>query len=139
MTFKLQVSQKIRTQPFVRADDALRHLLLKTIARESGRDIEIRRPDYATEDWLEAIQRLGGTVTTTFLPNPRPSIDAWMRNNVSGDLIVVASIKRWSGKPRFRDAGRQSRRHLQWREGHSVSRFVDRLGKLVVCHTHVVS
>ena len=122
----------------MRADDALRHLLLKTIARESGRDIEIRRPDYATEDWLEAIQRLGGTVTTTFLPNPRPSIDAWMRNNVSGDLIVVASSDGLENHVFATQAGKV----VDTYSGGKVIPYpelVDRLGKLVVCHTHVVS
>jgi hypothetical protein len=71
-------------------------LLMQQVCADDGRQIALRRPDYAPRDWLEAITRLGGIIVgrNEHGSKPyaqRPSIDDWINANTDAGLIVIAT------------------------------------------------
>jgi hypothetical protein len=69
-------------------------LLMQQVCADDGRHVELRRPDYAPQDWLEAVKRLGGVIAGMSEHgnepyHQRPTIDQWMSSNKDPDLTVI--------------------------------------------------
>ncbi|TMJ03416.1 MAG: hypothetical protein E6G97_09775 [Alphaproteobacteria bacterium] len=71
-------------------------LLMQQVCADDGRHVELRRPDYAPADWLEAIKRLGGVIAGTNEHGnkpyeQRPTIDQWIASTTDTGLIVIVT------------------------------------------------
>jgi hypothetical protein len=112
--------------------------LLQQIVDDRGEDIDEWRSDYAQQDWMEAVQRLGGTLSGTFYSDPKPSLDSWMRSNASDDLIIVAT----SNGIEHHVFATQGGKVVDFYSDGQIIDYpgpVDRLDGQVVWNTHVVS